>query len=194
MGRHRIDVQENAMTRTLYDGINTDAAIIARDFPAAQMVAGYLDGAYQWTAAEWGLFPHAQHVGIVVSASANAGDVLDVETGDATPAQCAGWIAMRKQAGLWRPTIYCSLAVVPAVRVGTGAYRLAVDYDLWVADWDGTATIPYPSAAAKQERNTSSYDVSVVYDDLWPRRFPPALRSASVTATYSDGSTRVVSL
>lgn len=185
--------------RTMYDGVNTDAAGIARDFPAAQMVAGYLDGAYAWSAAEWGLFPRAAHVTIVVSANANAGDVLDVEAGDAAPAQTEGWISMRRQAGLYRPTIYASLAIIPEVRIGTGRWRLGVDYDLWIADWDGTTAVPYPMAAAKQDRNAGSYDVSAVYDDGWPHRsFPvpprPALVSATVTAKYADGSSRTVAL
>lgn len=185
--------------RTMYDGINTDAAGIARDFPAAQMVAGYLDGTYAWSAAEWALFPRAAHVTIVVSANANAGDVLDVEAGDATPAQTGAWVSMRKQAGLYRPSIYCSLNVVPEVRIGTGQWRLGIDYDLWVADWDGTTQVPYPLAAAKQDRSTPGYDVSAVFDDGWPHRSAPvpprpALVSAVVTAKYADGSTRTVAL
>lgn len=178
--------------RTLYDGINADAATIARDFPNAAMVAGYLTGQYAWTAAEWALFPRAQHVTIATTASANAGDVLDVETGDATPQQTEGWIAMRKQAGLFRPSVYCSLAIVPAVRLGTGKWVLGRDYDLWVADWDGTTLPVYPLAVAKQYASAASYDVSVVFDDGWPHRAIPAaaLASVSVTAHYSDGSVR----
>lgn len=185
--------------RTLYDGINADAAGIARDFPDAQLIAGYLTGTYAWTAAEWQLFPRAAHVTIVTTASANAGDVLDVEAGDATPAETAGWIAMRKAAGLYRPTIYCNLATVPAVRTGTGRWILGTDYDLWVGDWDGTAAIPYPAAAAKQYKTTPGYDVSTVYDDSWPRRSAPVpprppLVSAVLTGTYADGTKRTVQL
>jgi hypothetical protein len=162
------------MTIFLYDGINADAAGIARDFPNAAKVAGYLNGTYAWTGAEWALFPHADHVTISVTASANAGDVLDVETGDATPAQAEGWIAMRKQAGLFKPTVYCNLSTVPAVRTGTGKYVLGTDYDLWVADWDGTTALPYQLAVAKQFKSTPGYDVSEVYDAAWPHRTPPA--------------------
>jgi len=183
----------------MYDGINSLAAGIAHDFPNAQMVAGYLTGQYAWTAAEWALFPRASHVTIATTAGANAGDVLDVETGDASPDQCQGWISLRKRSGLYRPTIYCSLAIVPAVRQGTGPYILGRDYDLWVADWDGTSTPVYPLAVAKQDRNTASYDVSAVYDDLWPRRSvpvppKPGITSVLMTAHYSDGSAKTVQL
>lgn len=186
--------------RTMYDGINSDAAGIAKAFPDAVLVAGYLTGPYQWTAAEWALFPHAQHVTMVTTAQANAGDVLDVEAGDATPAQTQGWIAVRKRSGLWRPTIYCSLNTVPAVRIGTGPYRLGVDYDLWVADWDGVAvTVPYGAVVAKQFKSAPGYDVSTVFDGGWPHRtapvpvpVKPGLAAVDVTAHYSDGSSKMV--
>jgi hypothetical protein len=164
------------MTRLMYDGINSLAPGIARAFPDARMVAGYLNGRYAWSQQDWALFPHADHVTVTVS-NRNMGDVLDVETGDATPSQTAGWIAMRKAAGLFRPTIYCSLATVPAVRVGTGSYVLGEDYDLWVADYDGSQESPCPLAVAKQYEDASAFDVSVVYDDAWPHRVPPAARA-----------------
>ena len=69
----------------MYDGINSLAAGIARQFPDAAKIAGYANGTYAWSAAEWNLFPHADHVHIAVRAAFNAGDVLDVETGDASP-------------------------------------------------------------------------------------------------------------
>lgn len=169
--------------RTLYDGTAALAAGIHRDFPDAAMIAGYLPPSpFAWTQAEWGLFPHADHVTVATSAHVNAGDVLDVETGDATPDQTGAWIAMRKQAGLYRPTLYGSLATVPALRIGTGKWVLGVDWDLWVADWDGTTVLPYPHAVAKQEKSTTGYDVSVVYDAEWPHRTPPKPPAPKPTA------------
>lgn len=168
------------MTVLMYDGINSLAAGIARAFPNAAKVAGYVNGTYAWSQAEWGLFPHADHVTISVTAAANAGDVLDVETGDATPGQARGWIAMRKAAGLYRPTIYCSRSVIPAVRAGTGSYILGKDYDIWVAEYTGqphevTAPgLPAANCAATQYESTANYDVSMVYDLGWPHRRPPA--------------------
>ncbi len=157
----------------MYDGINALAAGIARSFPKAAMVAGYLNGQFAWSQAEWALFPNAHHVTISITAGANVGDVLDVESGDATPDQTAGWIAMRKAAGLYRPTIYCSLDVIPAVRVGTGRYILDKDYDIWVANFTG---VPHqvPGCAATQYESTANYDVSAVYDTAWPHRKAPA--------------------
>ena len=165
----------------MYDGIRSLAPGIARQFPKAAKVAGYGNGIYAWTLAEWNLFPAADHVTISVRASANLGDALDVETGDATPDQTAGWIAMRKAAGLYRPTIYCSRSVIPAVRRGTGSYILGQDYDIWVADFTGwphqvTAPgLPAAMCAATQWESTQGWDATLVYDTAWPHRKPPVL-------------------
>jgi hypothetical protein len=182
----------------MYDGINALAAGIAKSFPDAAMVAGYINGDYAWTQADWDLFPHANHVQITITASADAGDVLDVEPGNAAPEQTAGWIEMRKASGYYRPTIYCNLSTVPAVRQGTGAYILGRDYDIWVADWTGSpheVTAPGTPAAmcsATQYESTENYDVSVVYDEGWPHRTAPAtkppaeptdIKATAVTAT-----------
>ncbi len=163
----------------MYDGISSLAAGIARQFPRAEMVAGYVNGSYAWTQAEWDLFPHAVKVQVTVTAAADAGDVLDVESGDATPEQTAGWIRMRKAAGYYRPSIYCNLASIPAVRQGTGAYILGRDYDIWVADWTGSPHqvtapgLPEATCSATQYQNTADYDLSVVYDAGWPHRTAP---------------------
>jgi hypothetical protein len=166
--------------RLMPDGINSLAAGIARAFPGAALVAGYVDGDYAWSQADWGLFPGADHVLVSVRAADGVGDVLDVENGDATPEQTAGWITARKAAGLYRPTVYCDLETVPAVRAGTGSYILGVDYDIWVASYDGSQDAPgvpgLPPAefAAKQYESTAGWDLSAVYDDGWPHRKAPA--------------------
>jgi hypothetical protein len=167
------------MTVYMYDGINSLAAGIAREFPNATKVAGYENGVYAWTQAEWNLFPHADKVRISVTASANTGDVLDVEAGDAIPDQTHGWISMRKSAGLFRPTIYCSLDTVQAVRDGTREYILGKDYDIWVARYDGSPLNVYTGTAAKQYAALTDYDVSVVYDTSWPYRKAAAAQPAS---------------
>lgn len=171
------------MSITMYDGTSSLAAAIHREFPHAAMVAGYINGRYAWTQAEWNLFPHAKHVTISIDSHTNAGDVLDVEPGDAPPERAGAWISMRKSAGLHRPTIYCNRSTISAVRRGTGRYVLGRDYDIWVADWSGSAhqvTAPGPGAAAAcaatQYKSTSSYDVSEVYDTGWPHRSAPAVR------------------
>ena len=136
-------------------------------------VCGYASGLYEWTQADFNLFPKSVHVYIATEASVDAGDVLDVESGAATPAEAEAWIRKRKAAGYHRPTIYCSLASVPAVRTGTGAYKLGVDYDLWVAHWTGKPHVAYPGAAATQYQSLTWADRDVAYDAGWPHRSKP---------------------
>lgn len=162
-----------------YDGINSDALQIFKNTTNPGWVAGYVDGFYTWTQAEWDLFgPGTERVTIAVTASFDGGDVLDVENGDATPGQTEGWITMRKAAGLYRPTIYCSASVVPSVRIGTGKWILNQDYDLWVADWVGHAfqyrCADGKLAAATQYASGSWADFDVAYDPDWPHRKAPA--------------------
>jgi hypothetical protein len=163
----------------MYDGINSLAAGIRKRFPDAAMVAGYVDGSFAWTQAEWNLFPHAVHVEVAVLSSTNFGDVIDCETGDATPERAAAWVRMRKLAGYYRPTIYCSRSVIPQVRAATGNLILGKDYDIWCADYTGqqhqvTAPgLPPATCAATQYLNTDAYDASIVYDDGWPHRSAP---------------------
>jgi hypothetical protein len=161
------------MTRLMFDGINSDASAIARNFPGAALVAGYIDGLFQWGQADWNLFPHAVHVQIAISASSNAGDVIDCENGDATPVQAASWVRKRKAAGYYRPTIYCNMSTVQAVRQATGNLILGRDYDIWIADYDGSQSDVYKGAAAKQYLSEADWDFSVVYDSGWPHRTAP---------------------
>lgn len=178
--------------RIMYDGIMDDAAIIHRSFPNAEMVAGYVNGIYAWKQSHWNLFPNAVKVQITVNNS-NIGHVLDVEQGDATPAQTEAWIRARKAAGIYRPTIYCNLATVPDVRTGTGPYILGKDYDLWVADYNGTTTSPYNDCAAKQYASYANWDVSAVYDDAWPHLHAPSPTPtpapSKTTVTWASGAT-----
>jgi hypothetical protein len=163
----------------MYDGINSLAAGIRARFPDAAMVGCYIDGHFAWTAEQRDLFPHAVRVAIAVHSSTNAGDVIDCETGDATPAQAAQWVRMRHAAGYCRPTVYCSRSVIPAVRKATGNLLLTRDYDIWCADYTGSAHLvaapgtPAAACAATQWASTSGWDVSAVYDDGWPHRAGP---------------------
>lgn len=150
------------MTRVGYDSINASA------IPSnAQVVAGYVDGRFAWTAADWALFPNAAKVRIAVFASTNDGAVLDVETGDATPQQAPGWCQMRRAAGQI-PTIYCNESTWPAV---VSAFTSAgVPLPLWwEALYDDVAQLPANAIAKQYTDNPPSnpYDTSVVAD-YWP--------------------------
>ena len=75
--------------RTMYDSIHASA------IPAnAKMVAGYVDGLFKWSTADWARFPHAVKVRIACFGHTDSGQVLDVEAGNATPAQAPAWVSL----------------------------------------------------------------------------------------------------
>jgi hypothetical protein len=157
------------------DGVASDATYIHDTYPHIPYVAGYDNGPEEWSDADWALFPDAVHIHIVTSAEINDGDVLDVESQDANPVDAPGWVKLRKGAGYFRPSIYCSFSVVPAVTAACGlaGLQLGVDYDLWVAQWTGSPH-EVAGASAVQYKSEASIDFSVVYDKAWPHRSPPA--------------------
>ena len=149
------------MTLLLRDSIN--APLIPKDTP---VVAGYGDGKYIWSpswldGSNWfDLFPASLHLVIVVNA-AHAGDVLDVETGDATPADVPGWCDRFNRPGRRAPTIYCDRNTWPLVQQAVGNRR--VDY--WIGTLDGTKVVP--GAVAVQYVDTGAYDESIIQDPAW---------------------------
>lgn len=147
--------------RTMYDGIDSDADVIPTD---AQLVAGYVDGDYAWGTADWARFPHSVHVGIAVSSSTNSGSVLDVETGDATPAESVTWVLTRRRSGA-DPTVYCNTSTWPTVRSAFQSRSVAEPH-YWVASYDGNTAIP-AGAVAHQYESTARWDLSSVVD-YWP--------------------------
>lgn len=131
--------------RTMYDAV-TARNILGHD-ETPEMVAGYVDRIKlaPWSAADWALFPGAVKVRIVKKASTNDGHVLDVEPGDATPAEAPGWVRMRRAAGV-DPTVYMNASTWPAVRA---AFRTAgvPEPHYWVAKYDKDPAWPAGWAA-----------------------------------------------
>lgn len=114
---------------------NVDVAAIPDKAPA---VAGYVDGRWPTFEALKARFPDRPRLSIAVSAADDA-HCLDVETGDAAPADVPGWIR-RQQASWagedWRPAVYASKAVVPAVIAACAAAGVRrEEYRVWSADW-----------------------------------------------------------
>lgn len=155
--------------RTLYDSVT------AADIPAtAAMVAGYVDGDYAWSDADWSLHKAAQQVRIAVFADTDDGHALDVENGDATPAQSVSWVRARRGAGA-DPSVYCNVATWPAVR---SAFRGAgvTEPHYWVADWTGARHLPAGAVAcqyADPKTSGGHFDLSAVAAH-WPGVDPAA--------------------
>lgn len=160
------------MTRLMYDAVNPAGIPIE-----ATMVACYVDGRYANEERMRSRFPHAQIVEIAVRASTDAGQVLDVENGDATPLEAVGWVQMRRRAAC-DPTVYVSAFLWSDVRA---AFRHAgiPEPHYWIADWDHSNVIP-AGAVAKQFANTKTYDLSSV-SAYWPGVDHPSHKPAHQT-------------
>lgn len=165
------------MTRIMFDGIAQDAPGIARIPTAIRLVAGYDDGDYAWSAADWALFPNSVHVHIAVHASTDSGSVLDVETGDATPEEAVNWVLMRRAAGA-DPSVYCNSSSWAAVRSAFATHDVRPPH-YWIAQYDGNPAIP-AGAMAKQYANHPGYDVSSVAD-YWPGLDPAPVPAPAPT-------------
>lgn len=156
------------MTRTMIDGIAGDAVQMAQRASGYQLVAGYDDGLYAWDAAEWALFPGLVHVHIAVFSTTNSGTVLDVEPGNATPAESVDWVLMRREAGV-DPTVYMNTSTWPTVREAFAARKVAEPH-YWIAQYDGVAQLPAGAIAKQYADNIrlgEPWDISVVAD-YWP--------------------------
>lgn len=151
----------------MYDAIKALAHTIPSN---AQAVAGYVDGLYAWTDAEWALFPNALKVRIAVFSTTNDGDVLDSEPGNGTPAQAVDWVLMRRAAGK-DPIVYCNELNysygLPALRLAF-QQRGVPDPHYWVSNYDGIATIPAGLLGKQYTDNPpdNNYDTSVMLDIL----------------------------
>jgi hypothetical protein len=149
--------------RTMYDSV-TPSAIPTN----AALVAGYIDGPFAWSNAQWARFPRSVPVRIATRAATNAGHVLDVETGDATPTQATAWVTMRRKAGT-DPSVYCNASTWPTVQAAFTAAKVAQPH-YWIAHYDGSTAIP-AGAVAKQyvdpPNSGGDYDLSAVAD-VWP--------------------------
>lgn len=153
--------------RTMYDALTARNILKANPPPA--LVAGYIDKIRlePWSAADWALFPGVPKVEIVKKASTNAGHVLDVEPGDATPEEAPGWAAMRRRSGFAYPVVYCNRSTWPKVKAAFAAQNVPPPL-YWIATGNGLREIPGGAIAAQYLLDVApGIDVSAVAD-YWP--------------------------
>ena len=153
------------LVRTLYDSVT------AADIPlSAELVAGYINGRYAWSAQDWMRWPAAREVQISTDAWKQVGLVLDVENGDARPEQANGWIIGATASSGYVPTIYGKAQSLQEVRRLVSEGGLTCDY--WLADWTGSFHLPEGYAlcqyAAPGHGSPGHYDLSAVAD-WWPK-------------------------
>jgi hypothetical protein len=115
----------------MYD--STDAQAIPID---AAAVAGYVNGAFAWSAGDWARFVAASKLGIDVQ-NAGAGGCLDIENGDASIGDAPAWVRGRWAAGIDHPWLYISRSQWQSLHDAmTGALGTG-DWGYFVADWTG---------------------------------------------------------
>lgn len=131
------------------------------EIPAdAEVVAGYVDGLYRWSDADWARFPNAAKVRIAVFPTTNDGDVLDCESWDARPRECPGWLAMRMAAKPGRYAIYCNVSTIAEVRAACAG----IPFDWWAAHYTGVPHLEDGSVATQwtdHGPNGSNLDISL---------------------------------
>lgn len=112
---------------------------------SAGAVAGYVGGFWPDYGEEVKRWPHARHLSIAVNAGEDA-ECLDIENGDATPANAPGWFHRQRSRGVARPTFYASLSNVAAVEdVLTAAGITRHEYSVWAAHYTYIPHICGPS-------------------------------------------------
>lgn len=160
--------------------------------------AGYTTGTpdIRWTTTDWQHHPAAIRIDQDASATDATADVLDVERGAATEADCPGWYKHAAASymagtrpGQRHPAIYTSAANVTNVANALIAGGVHSGPGLWVANWNLTdaqaagdvvaAAGPFPIIGV-QFHSGAFYDTSV---------FASAWRSAvSATSLPSPGA------
>ena len=174
--RRRLDrVQElHALPRTQYDSVSVQN--IPHDAKAA---AYYVNGLYANEAEVKRQAPNAKYTSITVNTSAVA-DVLDVEVGDATIADCPGWYRKFKAARpKQKPIFYTSASNVDALVTTLKAAGITRDkYLIWTAHYIGPhfcgEGCEYAKSAGKVDAtqyttNNETLDVSLCRVSYWRR-------------------------
>jgi gag-polyprotein putative aspartyl protease len=157
-----------------------DAVNVAQIPNGPVAVAGYTDGAWPTAAELAERFPNAHLLSIATSAGHDA-DCLDVESGDATPADVPGWYERQRARGVERPCIYADAStmqasIVPLVRSGAIARSLV---RLWSAHYSGEHICAPSSCGAV----SLDMDGTQWTDSAWGRDLDESLLAADFFGT-----------
>lgn len=167
------------MTVTQYDAIPPIIANIPAD---AEAVAGYTDGIYAWSAADWARFPDAHHLTITIGRGGRA-RCLDVEQGAAGVGQVPGFLGGGADTSDGLPVLYGSASIVgQLISTAAAAGHARDSYLVWSAHYNrqphicGPNTCGFPQADGTQYDDHyagRSCDVSLLSDRFYPAT-PPA--------------------
>ncbi len=168
---------------TVLTGADMYDATLPQNIPSyATFVGGYVDGAWPWMRTQPHVFPNARKFTFCVFATEDA-MCLDVERGNATPAQAPGWAVRQRGRGA-DPVVYCSELGTygwQAVQDAFTAARVPQPH-YGVATYNGTRALPVLNgltAIFHQYVDTGPYDLSSLSDTFI------ALLGGTVTAANS---------
>lgn len=144
-------------------------AIYPQNIPAdAEYAGGYVDGNWPWAKTNPNMFPKARIFRFAVFASDIDADCLDIENGNATPAQAPGWATRRRALGK-QPEVYCSRLGSYGWQIVQNAFnaaKVAQPYYI-IADYNGKRDLPVLNgitAIAHQYVDVGPYDKSSLSD------------------------------
>jgi hypothetical protein len=165
----------------------------AGDIPVhgTQLVAGYINGNFAWSAEHYARFPGVPHVFIDIHGDNPHAGVVDVEPGCVAVERAPGWVKARHKLlpDAYAPIIYANRSTLTPLFNVLEAEGLHVvrDFRLWIATLDGTrkvddmtgvTAVQYKRARAKNNDGSwaeppgpavteGHFDESLVYDDKW---------------------------
>jgi hypothetical protein len=139
-----------------------------------KVYAGYGRGSYTNMASVKARFPGSKYVSVSPYVTTGV-DCLDVEPGDAVPADAPAFVRGWTPVNTTKPVIYANAYSMPSVVSSLSKAGIArSQYFLWVAEWDQSPHIP-GGYDAKQYWSTSGYDADSFNDymfgppvALWP--------------------------
>jgi hypothetical protein len=165
----------------MYDSV--DLSQVPANAPA---VAAYTDGRFANVPEARARFPGAHILTIAVFAKDDA-DCLDIERGDATPDQAAGWVARQLARGVKRPCLYASASVMQVILESVSVAGVSRDtVRLWSAHYTMEShicgphsckamTLPADGTQWTDRALGKNLDQSLLDDDFFGTVSPPAL-------------------
>ena len=127
--------------------------------------AGYGLGSFTNMGSVESRFPGKRYVSISPRVASGV-DCLDIETGDAVPSDGPAFVHDWHQVNTNKPVLYANASTMPAVKSHLASAGLTGRAYLWVAEWDGSPSIP-GGYDAKQYGSTSGYDADSFYDYMF---------------------------
>jgi hypothetical protein len=166
--------------------------------------AGYDDGRYANWAQVVARYGAEAVLDITVNPADDEGNCLDIENGDARPADAPGWTARARARGVKVVWNYLSLDNWQPVLAAYHWQRLPLPDRWWIADYTGRPHFPtfgnLVASACQYEANVKGpqglYDVSCVAPDVFTARpAPPAgpsLKELSMYACFAPNGNLVI--